>query len=108
MARTGENIYKRKDGRWEARYIYMYDVKGKAKYRSVYGISRQEAKKKKELAIHEHMSGISVDSSPNAVFKDIAHNWLINTKLRVKESTFARYKNQVDKHVLPFFGKYTL
>jgi len=26
MARTGENIYKRKDGRWEARYIASYDV----------------------------------------------------------------------------------
>lgn len=25
MARTGENIYKRKDGRWEARYIASYD-----------------------------------------------------------------------------------
>lgn len=40
MARTGENIYKRKDGRWEARYIYEYSAEGKAKYHSVYGISR--------------------------------------------------------------------
>ena len=31
MARTGENIYKRKDGRWEARYIYEYSAEGKAK-----------------------------------------------------------------------------
>ena len=25
MAKKGENIYKRKDGRWEGRYIQYYD-----------------------------------------------------------------------------------
>jgi hypothetical protein len=40
MARTGENIYKRKNGRWEACFIYQQDAEGKAKYRSVYGISK--------------------------------------------------------------------
>ena len=55
MARTGENIYKRKDGRWEARYLHKYDSNGKAKYRSVYGISRQEAKQKRLVLIHESM-----------------------------------------------------
>lgn len=29
MARKGENIYRRKDGRWEGRYIKGYDVSGK-------------------------------------------------------------------------------
>ena len=32
MPRKGENIYKRKDGRWEGRYILSYDSNGKAKY----------------------------------------------------------------------------
>ena len=36
MSRTGDNIYKRKDGRWEARYIKYYDGNGKAKYGYVY------------------------------------------------------------------------
>ena len=35
MARTGENIYKRKDGRWEGRFIYAYGEDGKAKYKYV-------------------------------------------------------------------------
>ena len=30
MARKGENIYKRKDGRYEGRYIKSYDINGKA------------------------------------------------------------------------------
>lgn len=36
MARKGENIYKRRDGRWEARYIKGYDDAGRAKYGSCY------------------------------------------------------------------------
>ena len=32
MARRGENIYKRKDGRWEGRYIKGKNSEGKATY----------------------------------------------------------------------------
>ena len=35
MPKTGENIYKRKDGRWEGRYIKSR-VNGRIKYGSVY------------------------------------------------------------------------
>lgn len=31
MARRGENIYKRKDGRYEGRYIKYYDISGTAR-----------------------------------------------------------------------------
>ena len=37
MSKKGENIYKRKDGRWEGRYIKLYDADGKAKYGYLYG-----------------------------------------------------------------------
>ncbi|MFR1369236.1 MAG: hypothetical protein ACLSA0_03290 [Eisenbergiella massiliensis] len=37
MARKGENIYKRKDGRWEGRYGAGRLPDGRARYRSVYG-----------------------------------------------------------------------
>ena len=36
MPKTGANIYKRKDGRWEGRFIKGYCENGKAKYGSVY------------------------------------------------------------------------
>lgn len=42
MPKKGENIFKRKDGRWEARYIHHYEG-GKAKYRYVYGTTYAEA-----------------------------------------------------------------
>ena len=46
MARRGENIYKRKDGRWEGRYKCGFTNDGKAKYRSVYAHSYAEVRAK--------------------------------------------------------------
>ena len=46
MPRRGENIRKRKDNRWEGRYIKEYDFSGKAKYASVYAYSYLDVKKK--------------------------------------------------------------
>ena len=46
MSKHGENIYRRKDGRWEARYIFMRLPDGKAKYKSVYGKTHDIAKEK--------------------------------------------------------------
>ena len=45
MPRVGKNIYKRKDGRWEGRYIKCR-INGKAKYASVYGHTCEETKQK--------------------------------------------------------------
>ena len=47
MPRKGENIYKRKDGRWEARYIKGYGEDGKAVYGYVFGKSYLETKRKR-------------------------------------------------------------
>ena len=44
MSRKGENIYKRKDGRWEGRYIQSRDFSGKAKYGYVYARTYRESK----------------------------------------------------------------
>ena len=46
MPRRGENIYKRKDGRWEGRLIRGHHPNGKAIYQYVYGKSYSEAKRK--------------------------------------------------------------
>ena len=42
MARKGENIFKRKDGRWEARYIRGRELSGKAVYGFCYGKTYRE------------------------------------------------------------------
>lgn len=42
----GENIFKRKDGRWEARYVRERELAGKIKYGFCYGKTYREAKEK--------------------------------------------------------------
>ena len=44
MPRKGENIYRRRDNRWEGRYKVGFDESGKSRYRSIYGKSYQEVK----------------------------------------------------------------
>ena len=46
MPRKGENIHKRKDGRWEGRYIKKHDISGKAIYGSVYAKTYLDVKRK--------------------------------------------------------------
>ena len=53
MSKRGENIWKRKDGRWEARYVKGRDSKGKAIYASVYAKTYAEVKKKREDALQK-------------------------------------------------------
>lgn len=43
MQKTGENIYKRKDGRWEGRYPKERKPSGKALYGYVYAYSYKES-----------------------------------------------------------------
>jgi len=51
MCRKGENIRKRKDGRWEARYIKYRDPEGKIHYGSLYGKTYGEVKDKRNKKI---------------------------------------------------------
>lgn len=45
MPRKGENIYKRKDGRWEGRYVRAYE-ENRARYGYIYGETYIDVKKK--------------------------------------------------------------
>ena len=52
MPKRGENIRKRKDGRWEGRYKRQTMLNGKTQYGSVYGKTYKEVKEKlKELGL---------------------------------------------------------
>ena len=105
MARKGENIFKRKDGRWEGRYIKWYE-NGRAVYGYVFGRSYSEAKRKKS----EAMAGQS--SFPKSVrtfsdqpfMREVAYQWLDGLKTIRRKSTVAKYEGQLRNHILPEFG----
>lgn len=73
MSRKGENIYKRKDGRWEARYIISHDEKGHARYKSVYDKSYTGVKKKKQEALRELEP--SQEKRDSVLFRILALEW---------------------------------
>ena len=57
MSKRGENIYKRKDGRFEARYVKERDINDKiVKYGYVYGKTYTEAKLKKVKTNNEDLA----------------------------------------------------
>lgn len=73
MPRKGENIYRRKDGRWEGRYIESRTSSGKARYKSVYGKSYREAKAKLlEAAASKHTMAVKNPMISEAM--GVAHN----------------------------------
>lgn len=104
MARKGENIYKRKDGRWEARFIKSYQS-GKAVYGYVYGKSYSEAKKKRrETMITLQKTEKAARTSTQPDFRQVSTMWLDSLRSTRKDSTIVKYSNQLNKHILPAFG----
>lgn len=102
MPRKGENIRKRKDGRWEARYEKCRDQNGRIQYGYLYGRT-YEAVKKKKLAI---LCQNNLQNSPGKcyVFRNLSEEWMLSMRYAVKLSTYACYETLLDTHILPEFG----
>lgn len=108
MSKRGENIYKRKDGRWEGRYIKHYDANGKAKYGYLYGKSYAEVKAKLRDMQARLLNGALPDSTKSVLYSEVLMAWLQSTRINVKESTYMRYKHLIDKHITVALGSYPL
>lgn len=103
MSRKGENIFKRKDGRWEARYIHHYE-NGIAKYRYVYGATYMEAKRKRSEDQCIFGTNTKKSKSTNCTFEILSNEWLKSIEHTVKESTYARYVRIVERYLCPNFA----
>ena len=106
MPRRGENIYRRKDNRWEGRYIKERDNDNKPKYGYVYAHSYREVKSKLEKA----KLTISNTSYPpqnvqDILFKTIAEEWFEYIQPQIKESTNIKYYNLLNMYLLPALGE---
>lgn len=101
MARRGENIYKRKDGRWEGRYKCGFKPNGSVKYTSVYGRTYTDVK----IKLSEKLTAPVYMTVPkNLTVKNLFEQWFDVIKLNVKESTFTNYFTKFQKHILPMLG----
>lgn len=109
MPKKGENIYKRKDGRWEGRYIRTRTADGKAVYGSVYASTYREAKAKL-IAAAANNSPVQAEAAHNDQtghsdqFGSVATQWLEDIRSQVKESTYNKYRNLLESYILPEIG----
>ena len=101
----GENIFKRKDGRWEARYIKGYELSGKIKYGFCYGKTYREAKEKVTKCKAALVNGKPIPSTNSRYcFSFYCDEWLRIRKSKVKESTYIKYDTALRKHIKPKLG----
>lgn len=101
----GENIFKRKDGRWEARYIKGRELDGKIKYGFCYGHSYREAKEKVTLCKAAVLAGVPVPKSgAHRRLAFYCDEWLRKKQKKVRESTYIKYNTVLEKHIKPRLG----
>ena len=96
MPRRGNNIYKRKDGRWEAIYVKGISADGKKLYGSVYGRTYTEAKEKQALFLKDCLSSKRQSTISLSV---LMHEWLNHIENAVKKSTYQKYLSIVKNHI---------
>lgn len=107
MGRKGENIFHRKDSRWEARYVKGYSFHGKCIYGYLCGKSYQEVKNKRiQVLLDSNCTQYIQKKIKNNVvlFQDKIELWLKQQKLSVKLSTYTYYSCVVFKHIMPTLG----
>lgn len=105
MSRKGENIYKRKDGRWEGRYIKTRTSAGKAVYGYVYARTYCEVKSRlKNIDMTKLTAAMQPVHELKSTFQEISLEWLEKQREQVKASTYNKYKNLVCTYVLPRLG----
>lgn len=102
MSRRGINIYKRKDGRWEGRIKKEDSGEGVRRYRSVYGRTYAEVKRRMEIA--------KADESRNRApekytVEEAVILWLKEREPYWKQTTCSTYRNIANKYILPRLGK---
>ena len=106
MARKGLNIYKRKDGRWEARYIKSRSEQGKPQYGYLYAASYHEARDNLQKAIQMlNADTITKVTLINYRFDDMSVEWLENLSTSFKESTYIRYRTLITCYLIPAFNQ---
>ncbi len=93
MSRRGENIHKRKDGRWEGRYTVLTG-RGKKTY-SVYARSYGEIKKK--LAMKKETA--NSEYNDRGSFQETAGEWLQDICAKRKYSTYIKYQEIYSKYL---------
>ena len=99
--RTGQNIYKRKDGRWEARVPLGIRANGRRYFKSLYAGTYREALGRKNAYEKNIPSVKETLPVPPNTFSVAAYGWLAASEQEWKPATYVRYRNYLEKYILP-------
>ena len=100
MAKRGDRIHKRKDGRWEGRYPCATDAGGRTVYRSVYGRTYAEVKEKLSAAARDPCAS----AGKGRTLSDVVALWMDHNRVHLKKSTQDKYDTMFSTHILPELG----
>jgi len=106
MARRGENIYRRKDGRYEGRYVIGRNQFGKTRFGYVYARNYHDVK----TQLLEKKAQMLASRGPDHIWEDGTYGawlnyWLeIIIKPRIRSSTYIHYR-AVARHLQKMLGR---
>lgn len=105
MCRRGENIYKRKDGRWEGRYIRGRKPDGAIHYGYIYRETYKAARTDLIVMKGKFQQVNQEQGSYTGSCYQWIQTWLVGeVKEKVKLSTFASYQHKIQTYILPTIG----
>lgn len=102
MSKRGENIYKRKDGRWEGRYHKGRKADGTIKYGYVYSNSYTEVKRKLHVLKAKYQQICEVQGESALSFPQWIDTWITDMTPFVKPSTAVSYSYKLKKYIAPY------
>lgn len=103
MSKRGDNIRKRKDGRWEGRYKKGRNTEGKILYGSVYGKTYREVKEKIS-EINKQPEKKTLPRGREKTFGEILNLWMAHNRIRLKGGSINKYQSLIDTHIMPELG----
>lgn len=105
MPRKGENIYKRKDGRWEGRYKKGRKPNGRLTYGYIYGKTYTEVKHSLYYYKLKYQHLIEVHGESTLLYEEWGKIWLNQKQNSIKASTYSTYLYKMQKYIFPIIGK---
>lgn len=106
MARRGENIYRRRDDRYEGRYVTGKTMDGKTRFGYVYGRMYCEVRQKLLLKKAEQLEKPAARKTcGKGSYGEWFRYWMeTEIRPRVKESTWQCYRRLAENHLLKSIG----
>lgn len=104
MPRKGENIYKRKDGRWEGRYKMGRKENGHLKYGYLYGPTYSDVRERLYAYKLKYQTIIKLQGDMAMSYEEWSLLWLTRNQNRIKVSTYSTYLYKLKRYVFPSIG----